>query len=73
MAPKKDVQQAGGDKIAHKKLISYAIDGCRLKIADIAYCLESYELDAKSIDQSVQQILTYCEDMAWLEDMLKEA
>ncbi len=70
MDPKKDIQQAKGDAIPRRKLISYAIDGCRLKIADIAYCLESYELDAKAIDQSAQQIKAYCEDLAQLEGML---
>ncbi len=50
---------------------SYAIDGCRLKIADIAFCLEMHELDAKAIDQHAMQIKAYCEDLAQLEGMLK--
>ncbi len=71
MDPKKNLQQVKGDAIPRRKLISYAIDGCRLKIADIAYCLEMHELDAKAIDQHAMQIKAYCEDLAQLEGMLK--
>lgn len=64
------IKRGAGKQVSAKKLISYAMEGCSLKISDLAYCICNLEHSSDELRKRILELEALRLDLEALEFML---